>query len=286
MSEAHRIGRRVTAVALALALTAAVLLGLAYIFQRRLIYLPYGELPAVASVLPRAEEVSFVTEDGLELAAWFVVGAGTDPGRRTTLLFLPGNAGNRSYRAPLARRLADAGANVLLVDYRGYGGNPGRPSRDGLAKDARAARAYLAGRDDVAVQRIFYMGESLGAAVAVELATDEPPAGLILRSPFTSLADVWRVHYPFLPVDLLLRDRFSPIERVDDVGVPVLVIAGEDDGTIPVEQSLAVHAAAAEPKRLLVIADADHNDQALLIGDELIAEVRRFLSDVGPGATG
>src|SRR5205807_5382312 len=133
--------------------------------------------------------------------------------------------------------LADAGCQVLLFDYRGYGRNPGSPSEAGLLADARAARAYLRTRSDVDERRLVYFGESLGAAVAVALAVEEPPGALVLRSPFRSLAEVGRLHYPYLPVDLMLADRYPTADRIARVQAPLLVIAAERDEIIPVEQS-------------------------------------------------
>ena len=188
-----------------------------------------------------------------------------------------GNAGNRAYRSGLARAFRAHGVAVLLFDYRGYGGNEGRPTEAGLAFDARAARAYLATRADVDPQRVVYFGESLGAAVAIGLAVEHPPAALVLRSPFTSLADVGRVHYPFLPVRWLLRDRFQSLERIAQIASPVLVIAGDRDRVVPLEQSRQLYAAASAPKRLVIISGADHNDEALVAGPEVIQATLQLL---------
>jgi uncharacterized protein len=262
---------RVTAVVV---LAAVVLVVLAWVFQRRLIYLPSREpVPAAARVLPRSEEVSFSTEDGLRLAGWFVPGV---PGAATVLVF-NGNAGDRSARAPLAAALARTGVSVLLFDYRGYGGNPGSPSEAGLAADARAARDYLDSRPEVRSESVVYYGESLGAGVAVGLAVERPPAALVLRSPFTSLADVGRRHYPYLPVRQLLKDRYDSLGRIAAVRCPILVVAGGADGIVPAEQSRRLHDAAPTPKRYVEIPDADHNDLTLLAGDTLISEVLAVL---------
>ncbi len=153
-------------------------------------------------------------------------------------------------RAALAVALNRMGLSVLLFDYRGYGGNPGRPSEEGLAADARAAQAWLAAQPEVDPDRIAYFGESLGAAVAVGLAVQRPPAALVLRSPFTSLADVGAVHYPWLPVRRLLLDRYPSIERIASVHAPLLVIAGDRDDIVPLSLSRRLYDAAAEPKRL------------------------------------
>lgn len=247
-----------------------VVAALAWGLQRRLLYLPGGPPPPVDRVLPSAEAVDLATGDGLSLRAWFVE-AGP-----TAVLLLPGNAGNRAGRAPLARALADTGLSVLLVDYRGYGGNPGSPSDDGLALDARAAAAWL--RDRPGVRRVVYLGESLGAAVAVRLAVEHPPAALILRSPFRSLAAVARVHYGPVP-GWLLRDAYPTEELIGRVDAPVLVVAGERDRVVPVDQSRVVHELAGEPKRLVTIPRVGHNDPALLAGPRLVGAVVDFLAD-------
>ena len=260
-----------------LRVVAAVLLGvvallvLAWALQRRLIYLPGSEpVPPAQAVLPGADEVSFDTEDGLRLRGWFVPGGS---GATPAVLVFNGNAGNRSARVPLARALARAGTSVLLFDYRGYGGNPGSPSETGLAADARAARAYLLSRSDVRPQSLVYFGESLGAAVALGLAIEHPPAGLVLRSPFTSLVDVGQLHYPYLPVRALLKDRYESLQRVVELRCPLLVLAGGADDIVPLEQSRRLYEAAAQPKRYVEIPGAGHNDLELLAGDRLVREV-------------
>jgi fermentation-respiration switch protein FrsA (DUF1100 family) len=268
--------------------------GLLWSQQRRLIYLPAPRaVPPAATVLPGAEEVSFPTEDGLRLDGWFVPaapagrGAGAplrgspDPsGRGPAVLVCNGNGGNRSLRAPLAAALARAGLAVLLFDYRGYAANPGRPTEAGLAADARAAVAYLAARPEVDPARLVYFGESIGAAVALRLAVERPPAALVLRSPFASLAEVGRLHYPLVPVSLLLRDRYDSAARVGRLAAPLLVVAGGRDRIVPASHSRRLFAAAPEPKRLVVLEGAGHNDHDLLAGPRLLAELRAFLTGV------
>lgn len=252
-----------------------------WLFQRRLIYLPSsGRVPAPADVgLPGAEAVRITTEDGLELAGWFVPPA-TGRLPAPAVLVCPGNAGNRAGRAPLAAALSEAGLGVLLLDYRGYGGNPGTPSEAGLLADARAARDVLAARDEVDPGRLLYFGESLGAGVATALALEQPPAALVLRSPFTSLADVGRLHYPFLPVTTLLRDRYPVAEQVARYRGPLLVLAGTDDEIVPPEQSRRVADAAPGPVRFALL-EGSHNDHALLDGGPLIDELLAFFREAG-----
>lgn len=246
--------------------------------QRRLIYFPTpGPLPSAAMVLPHGRDVVLDTDDGIRLGAWYF----PVDGHATAVLVCNGNGGDRSMRAALAAALNRMGLSVLLFDYRGYGGNPGRPSEEGLAADARAAQAWLAAQPDVDPQRMVYFGESLGAAVAVGLALRRPPAALVLRSPFTSLADVAAVHYPWLPARRLLLDRYPSIERIASVSAPLLVIAGDRDGIVPESLSRRLHDAAGEPKHYVVVRGAGHNDPALLDGRLMLDEMGRFLSGTG-----
>ena len=219
-----------------------------------------------------------MTEDGLTLHGWFVPPEGAPTG--VTVIVFNGNAGNRAHRAPLARALAQRGIATLLVDYRGFGGNPGSPSEEGLARDARAALAYTASRPDVSGDRIVYFGESLGTAVAVRLSVEQPPFALVLRSPFTSLVDVGAYHYPILPVRWLLRDRFASIDRIGQNNSPVLIVAGDRDSIVPLALSERLFDAAPEPKQMVRIAGPDHNDLELLAGEAMLDGVARFIADV------
>ena len=229
-----------------------------------------GPVGSADAVLPGARDVVLETSDGLELGGWFVPGRSPDA---ATVLVANGNGGHRGMRAPLAQALSDEGLGVLLFDYRGYGGNPGTPTEDGLARDVRAARAHLVEEAGVRPDRLLYFGESLGAAVVTELATEHPPAGLVLRSPFVDLPSVAAVHYPLLPVRALLWDRFPVAERIARVEVPTTVVHGSADSIVPPEQSRAVAGAAARLHRLVEVPGADHNDPVLLDGDALVAAV-------------
>src|SRR3954453_21714576 len=249
----------------------ALLTGMLWAFQRSLIYFPdAGRAQRASDVLPGARDVVLVTDDGLELAAWYLPGPTMDS---AAVLVANGNGGHRGLRAPLARALNDEGLAVLLFDYRGYAGNPGNPTEEGLARDVPSARRCLVEEAGVPPGRLLYFGESLGAAVVTELATEHPPAGLVLRSPFADLAAVASVHSPFLPVRALLRDRYPVAEAIARVHVPTTVVYGTADSIVPPEQSRAVAAAAPELHRLVAVRGADHNDRALLDGPEVIGAV-------------
>ena len=253
----------------AVVVVAALMLTMLWVFQRKLIYFPGSARAGRAGeVLPGGRDVILKTSDGLELGAWFF--AAETAARGVTVLVANGNAGNRSVRAPLAVALARVGLSVLLFDYRGFGGNPGTPTEDGLGRDARAAQRFLVEEAGVPPVRLLYYGESLGAAVVTRLATEVAPGGLVLRSPFIDLASAGSLHYPFLPVRALLKDRYPVGELLAQVRVPTAVVYGTKDSIVPPEQSRAVAAAAAGTTRVVAIEGADHNDRDLLDGPGLI----------------
>ncbi len=258
---------------LAVLLAAILLIGALTIFQRQLIYLTGSEVvPPIAEVLPGGTEWRLHTEDGLELTAWFVEASSARQDAMTVVV-APGNAGNRSHRAPLVQALTGAGFDVLLVDYRGYGGNPGSPSEAGLALDIRSA--YDAVRaSGVPPERLLLFGESLGGAVVTALATEVPAAGLVLRSPFIDLVAVASDAYPFLPVRWLLQDELPVLERIRDLRLPVAVVYGTADSIVDPAQSRQVAEAAANTVALLAVEGADHNDAALSYGPQVVAAVR------------
>lgn len=266
--------RRSTRILVIVVLVATGALALLWTQQRRLIYFPApGPVPSATAVWPGARDVVVRSADGVDLGAWFFPAAERGP----AVVVFNGNGGDRSMRAALAESLRRMGLSVLLFDYRGFAGNPGRPSEDGLAADARAARDWVASQPEVDPGRLVYFGESLGGAVAVGLAVERPPAALILRSPFTSLADVGAVHYPWLPVRRLLNDRYPSIDRIAKVNVPLLVIAGDRDDIVPAELSRRLFDAASEPKEFVLVPGAGHNDRALLDGRRMLDAVARFL---------
>ncbi|MDH3194562.1 MAG: alpha/beta hydrolase [Acidimicrobiia bacterium] len=260
-----------------LGLLILILVAAMWMFQRRLIYLPGGAVPPVDEILVGWSEASLVTTDGLELGAWY---SAPDTGKPVVIVF-NGNAGSRVDRAELGSQLEAQGFGVLLVDYRGYGGNPGSPSEAGLALDARAANQWV--REEASGHPVEIFGESLGTAVAIEVAVAHPPAALILRSPFTSLADVARQHYRLTPPPILLQDRYPSNERIQSVAAPILVIAGSEDSIVPLSQSRALYELAPTPKELVIVRGADHNDPELVAGPEVIEAIDRFVDQATGG---
>lgn len=239
--------------------------------QRALIYLPDRTDPGPAAThFERGTDVELVTADGLTLTAWRV---DPDPAmsRDLAVLYLPGNGGNRLGRVSVAQALVDEGFTVLLADYRGYGGNPGRPSEAGLVQDAVAAQAYLADAG-FPPQRTLYVGESVGTGVAAHLAERVTPAGMLLRSPYTSLGAVAAHTVGGAPIGWAIRDRFDTLARMPAITCPVTVLAGSDDTIVPPAQSQQVAQAAPELFRWVELPGTGHND-AVWFGAYLAEQV-------------
>lgn len=235
----------------------ALIAGFAWFGQRGLIYFPDRTDPGpVTALVEHGADVQLQTSDGLTLQAWRI-----DPVRSedVAVLYLPGNGGNRLGRLGVGRALADQGFTVLLLDYRGYGGNPGRPSEAGLVRDAEAAQAYLR-EAGFAPEQILYVGESLGTGVAVQLAARVPPAALLLRSPFTSLGAAAQHAFAGLPIGWIVRDRFDTLGTIASLHVPVSVLAGSADSVVPPSQSHTVAQAAPDLVDWTELPDVGHND--------------------------
>lgn len=264
--------KRVLSAVIVLLVAVAALLALLWAGQRRLIYLPD---PRPASPPADVTVLAVEASDGVGHEVWWV-SAGDEAIAR--VMVFNGNAGHKGLRVPLARSLADRGMEVVLYDHRGYGGTRGRPSEEGLLRDARAVSEVAFDTD----LPVVYLGESLGAGVATALAVERPPAALVLRSPFTSLMDMAATHYPLVPAGLLLRDRYDAEEAIASVDVPVLVIVGTGDRIVPPELSRRLFAAAAEPKQLVELEGLGHNDPELAAGSELAEAIRHFLDETLP----
>jgi len=242
--------------------------------QRSFMYFPDPHLPTPSAVgLAGVEVVQLHTEDGLKLVAWYA----PNEGARYTAIVFHGNAGNIGMRAFLVHALHDAGCSVLLVEYRGYGGNPGSPSEEGFYKDARAAWKYLESREDVDASRLIVFGKSIGTGPATQLATERQPAGLVLDSPFTSAIDVGVHHYWYLPVRWLIWDKFDNLSKIDEVKCPVLVIHGDRDRIIPIEHGRKVFQFAEEPKEFVVVEGAGHNSVVDTDRQGYVSAIKRLL---------
>lgn len=231
-----------------------LLVGLVYITQRHLIYFPEKTLPNSHDFLAaRMMALSLVNQEGIRLNAWYKPAQGRHP----TLLFLPGNAGNMSHRLYIARQFMQQGFGILLFDYRGYGGNSGKPTEQGLYDDGTAALAFLIQQGIKPSQLVLY-GESLGTAIATYLAVKYSSCALILQSPFTSLDRLARVHYPWMP--LTPWDKYDSLARIKNINTPLLIVHGTRDEVVPYDEGVTLFKAALEPKKMLSFTGYGHND--------------------------
>jgi fermentation-respiration switch protein FrsA (DUF1100 family) len=234
-------------------LTATIL----FLCQRRILFRPDRTTPDLTRAgVPGARTMIVTTPDGLALLAWHLPPAReSDP----VVLYLHGNAGHIGHRAFRLEQYHRLGWGALLLEYRGYGSNPGRPSEAGLTTDARAGLAALLAMG-IAPSRIVLYGESLGSGLAARLATEQPVRAVLLESPYTSITDIARSRYPFLPVGWLLLDRFDSLRVIGNARAPVLVMHGARDRIVPVAMGRAVFAAAPDPKELWIAPHAGHID--------------------------
>ena len=237
-----------------------------------LLYLPSRDI--LESPSPPFEDLTIPTDDGERLHGWWI------PARAPTLghvLLCHGNAGNVGDRVAHVALLTTAGFDVLSFDYRGYGRSSGRPSEHGSYLDARAARDALLRQDGVDRGRIRYLGESLGGAVALDLAIEHPPAGLILQSTFTSVRHMARLHYPFIP-RALVPDAYPSLQIIRRLRAPLLVLHGSDDPIVPLMDGEALYEAAPDPKRIEVFDGIGHNDLIARAGSRWIEAIAEWAS--------
>jgi pimeloyl-ACP methyl ester carboxylesterase len=247
--------------------------------EKYLLYVPQRKLDATPALEGLAyEDVWFPARDGVKLHGWFIPA----PGAKFTLLWFHGNAGNISHRVRNIGQLHRlVGAHVLIFDYRGYGQSEGGfsdLSEPATYHDGTGAVSYLRGRRDVEQTRLVYFGRSLGAAIAVEMARHHPPAGMILETTFTSIPDMARLVVPYIPVRPFLRIRYDTVSKLPEIHVPVLIVHGDQDEVMPLEQAQRLLEAANPPKDLYTIAGARHNDTHIVGGDRYFAELAAFLA--------
>lgn len=251
-----------------------VFLGFDVLFEEKMIYFPepYDEREYGLRTSAPKEDVWITTEDGKRIHAWF---SPADP-KAPTLLWFHGNAGNIAGRLEQLEVLHDGGFNVLAVDYRGYGRSEGKPDEEGTYKDAVAAYDALVARRDVDRARIVSFGQSLGAAVALDLSLRRPCDRVVLEAPFTSVPDMARTVYPVPGVGWMVRTRYDNLLKVRRLARPLLVLQGNADEVIPFSMGKAVHAAANEPKEFWEVDGAHHNDVFVVAGGEYVRRLRAF----------
>jgi len=243
--------------------------------EERLVFHPVARISRTPQDIGLSfDDVYFVTRDGVRLNGWFV------PHReaKATLLWFHGNAGNISHRLENIRLLHErVKVNIFIFDYRGYGRSEGTVAEDGTYLDGEAAIEYLRSRYGMETKSLILFGRSLGAAVAAEMATRFDNMGVILESPFTSVREMARAMFPFLPVGNFLRIKYDIVEKVRKIRRPLLVLHGDRDEIVPFTQGKMVFAAASHPKKFYTILGAGHNDTYIVGGNPYFQVLEEFI---------
>jgi uncharacterized protein len=258
-----------------IAVVYGVLVALVFWFQPKLVYFP---MKGPYAVTPQSrglpfEAVRLKTEDGEQLAAWWISAA--TPARGAVLLF-HGNAGNISHRIEYAKMFYDLGYNTLLVDYRGFGESSGEPSEAGTYRDAMASWQWLTATRGIKAADIVIFGESLGGGVAAWLAAQQAPRALILASTFTSIPDLGAQVYPWLPVRWISRIHYNSLAQLQKIRAPLLVAHSPADELIPYAHGKRLYEAASEPKAFLQLSGG-HNEGFVFARDDWVKALGAFL---------
>jgi fermentation-respiration switch protein FrsA (DUF1100 family) len=275
-----------------LGLCATIVIGMT-VLEQHLIFFPsrypeglWDTAALVGDTGATIESCFFSAEDGVSLNAWWYrppASAAGEPTASMVLLWFHGNAGNLSQRADMLLRLGSLPVQVFIVDYRGYGRSVGRPSEQGLYRDASAAWRYLTTARGVPPAKLVVLGKSLGGAVAVDLAARVTPAGLIVQSSFTSVPDMAAHHFPWVP-RFLVRTRMDSLTKIARVRCPILCIHSPSDEIVPHALGRKLFEAAPQPKRFYEVPGASHNDTYLVGGEAYLATLRRFVADCAAAA--
>ena len=249
---------------------------LLYFYQPGMIYHPSKNVSFTPADIPLDyENIALTTEDNVKLHAWWVPSESS----RATLLFLHGNAGNISHRLESIKIFNQLGLSVFILDYRGYGLSEGKPSEQGTYLDAEAALLYLKNNLDIQDNEIIIFGRSLGGGVASWLAEKQSTAALIIESTFTSIEDMGKHYYPYLPIKLISRIKYASNNRMQNIKSPLLVIHSKDDDIVPYRLGRELFDQANQPKLFLDIS-GDHNTGFMTSGEQYINGLDQFITDI------
>ncbi len=250
---------------------------LLYIFQPRFIYFPQSKIDFTPDMAGLSfEDIYFKTEDDVLLNGWFIP---ADDARKT-LLFFHGNGGNISHRLESMKIFHEMGLSVFIIDYRGYGQSQGTTSEQGTYRDAEAAWQFLTETRGISDENIIIFGRSMGGAVAIWLAGKHTPNLLILESAFTSVADMAKHYYPYLPTHLLVRIKYASIDRIEDIHCPILISHSQTDEIVPYKYGRELFEKAQAPKSFLEL-KGGHNDGFIISGRSYIDGIENFINAYG-----
>ena len=241
-----------------------------YIFQRNLLYHPTENNYSGDKILVSIEKIKIKTQDGIELISWF---HNKNLNDYKTILFLHGNAGSLENRIHKINHFQNININFLIIAWRGFNGNEGKPTEKGLYEDAESAVSWLKSKG-IKESNIIIYGESLGTGVATEIAQNKNFAGIILESPFTSMIDAGKDKYPYLPVRLLLKDKYESDKKIKNINTPILIMHGKVDNIVPFHMGKKMYELANEPKYYYF---TEYDDHMMEFNEKLLKEIKKFI---------
>ena len=244
-----------------------------YFYQRNLLYHPSENNYLNDKITFNYEEIFIETDKNINLKSWFIK---KDLNRFKTILIFHGNAGNLFNRVYKLNELNKLDVNILLISWRGFSGNKGKPTEKNLYHDAEEAIKWLNNRGAISKNIILY-GESLGTGVATELGTSNAFGGIILESPFTSIANAAKIYYPYLPVNIILKDRYNSIGKIKNITTPVLIMHGKKDNIVPQKMGLELYEKANQPKFSYF---PENDDHMMEYNDNLLNSIKLFINKI------
>ena len=256
-----------------IALAYFVIILFVYFYQRSLLYYPSENNYLNNKINFSYEEIFIKTDENIKLKSWFIE---KDLKKFKTILLFHGNAGNLFNRVYKLNELNKLDLNILLISWRGFSGNKGKPTEKNLYHDAREAVKWL---NSLGINNkdIILYGESLGTGVATELGKKNIFGGIILESPFTSIAEAAKIYYPYLPINLVLKDRYDSIEKIQSITVPILIMHGKKDNIVPQKMGLELFQKANEPKFNYF---PENDDHMMEYNDELLNNIKLFINKI------
>ena len=244
-----------------------------YFYQRNLLYHPSENNYLNDKITFNYEEIFIETDKKIKLKSWFIK---KDLDKFKTILIFHGNAGNLFNRVYKLNELNKLDVNILLISWRGFSGNKGKPTEKNLYRDADEAVKWLNNQGVISKNIILY-GESLGTGVATELGTSNAFGGIILESPFTSIANAAKIYYPYLPVNIILKDRYDSIGKIKNINTPIFIMHGKMDNIVPQQMGLELFEKANKPKYSYFPEDDDH---MMNYNKQLLNKIKLFINEI------
>ncbi|MDC1154994.1 alpha/beta hydrolase [Candidatus Pelagibacter sp.] len=244
-----------------------------YFYQRNLLYHPNENNYTGDEILVDIKKVKILTSDNIELLGWYHE---KNLKNYKTLVYFHGNAGSLENRIHKLNYFEEMNVNFLIIAWRGFSGNEGKPTEQGLYEDGKSAINWLVKRG-VEEKNLILYGESLGTGVATHLAQNKKYAGVILETPFTSMVDAAKIFYPYIPVSLLLKDKFENYKKVENIKLPILIMHGEVDQIVPFSMGKKIYEISNEPKYSYF---TKYDNHMMEYDKKLVSALKSFLNSL------